>query len=315
MRGMLVMILMTLGWALIATTGVAVWLHYFRSQGEIAVQLTSLVPLAVGAGIVALLIALGLRRWFMVAFAVIATVAVGWTQAPLFVADAVPSGERFTVVSANLMLGSADAQRLSSVVVNANAQVLTVQELTPEALDSIRRSAMVDLLPYEYVRPEPGARGSAIFSATPLTDTAEIDDMYFVNPTARTELPGAGETVIVSPHPTPPVDGGADRWISEIERLAAYLDALPDGPAIIAGDFNTTWDSAHYRDLLGDDFRDAFDSAGAGILPTYPTDKFGGRPVVAIDRVILRGFVATDAHTVTLDGSDHRALVVSVVPS
>ena len=85
------------------------------------------------------------------------------------------------------------------------------------------------------------------------------------------------------------------------------------GPAIVGGDFNATYDHAQFRALLGR-FGDAAEQAGAGHLMTYPTDKWGF-PIVGVDHILVAGGTATDVRTLDLPGSDHRALIATVVLS
>ena len=306
---------LVVGWTLLAMVGVALWLHHFPSRGLLTIYLTAVVPFAVIPAVVAIVIFGVLRRWFMLAFAVCATVALIMTQAPLWVAHSAPSGHPITVVSANLLFGEADVDALSKLIAESDADLVSLQEVTPEALARIRGSEIVRQLPHEYAIPYPLAAGTALLSRTPLTEPYNIDGTVLHNLAASTDLPGAPGTRVLAVHPGAPLDGKADVWVRDMDILTAHLRSLPAGPVIVAGDFNVTWDNARYRALLDLGFADAAEQAGAGFLPTYPTDRFGGQPVVAIDHVITRGFVATSMRTAALPGSDHRAVVVRLVAS
>jgi endonuclease/exonuclease/phosphatase (EEP) superfamily protein YafD len=102
-------------------------------------------------------------------------------------------------------------------------------------------------------------------------------------------------------------------WRNEIADLHNVLAGLSSRAAVlVAGDFNATVDHAQFRDLLSDGYRDAAEQAGAGYLPTYPTDRWWG-PIIGIDHVLTRGAVADSAATYSLPRSDHRALLVRAV--
>jgi endonuclease/exonuclease/phosphatase (EEP) superfamily protein YafD len=91
------------------------------------------------------------------------------------------------------------------------------------------------------------------------------------------------------------------------------LDGLPAGrPVIVGGDFNATPDVAQFRSVLRTGFADAADQAGAGMTRTYPADRWFP-PLIAIDHVLTRGgAVATGVQTVSISGSDHRALLARI---
>ncbi|MDL9937336.1 endonuclease/exonuclease/phosphatase family protein [Gordonia sp. ABSL1-1] len=307
--------MLIVGGIALAATGVAVFLHYYPSRGDLTVMLTSAVPFALVVALAAVLIFGALRRWILLAVAVVASVVLGQTQAPLWIAETAPAGPRFTVVSANLLFGRADLTALSTLIADADADLVSLQEVTPEALAAIRASPIGHTLPHIFAIPFALAGGTALLSRRPLTDTFNIPGTVLHNLSARTDLPGAPGTRVLAIHPAAPLNGATRTWMADMDRIADHLRSLPPGRAIAAGDFNSTRDHARFRDLLDLGFADTTDQAGAGFLPTYPTDRSGNRPLVAIDHVIVRGFVATSVRTFHLPSSDHRAVVVSLVAS
>lgn len=302
------------GWLCVVAVGLAIWLHFYPSRGNVAIYLTGLVPYTIVFAILAAIIFIALRRWLMLAAAVAVTVGLCATQAPLWVAVTPVAGERFTVMSANLLFGRADIGRLADEVERSRAAVLSLQEVTPETLDAVRASAIARALPYEYAQPGPQAEGTALFSRAPLTDQRPVDPaMILQNLSATTTVPGATQTRILAVHPGAPTPGNADVWVRDIETLRDRMRELPSGPAIVAGDFNASWDQVRYRRLLENGFADVAGQVGAGIAPTFPTDLPGGRPLTGIDRIIVRGFVAVDWATFDLPGSDHRGVRATLV--
>jgi endonuclease/exonuclease/phosphatase (EEP) superfamily protein YafD len=99
-----------------------------------------------------------------------------------------------------------------------------------------------------------------------------------------------------------------------MRRLRARLasDARRPLPVLIAGDLNATENTPQFRALLDVGYADAGDQAGAGPLPTYPTDR-AVPALLGLDHVLTRHAAATSATTSELPGSDHRALCVHLV--
>ncbi|WP_439029261.1 endonuclease/exonuclease/phosphatase family protein [Gordonia terrae] len=305
-----------LGWAMLAGVLLGVWLHYYPSRGDAALYLTSAVQFALIPAVLAIVVFAALRRWFMLAAAIIAAGALTYTQVPLVISADAPAGERFTVVSANLLFGGADIAALEKIVADADPDLVSLQEVTPEALDKVRLSGIGRSLPHEFAIPYTYAAGTAMFSKQPLRDRYNIPGTVLHNLQARTDLPGAADTAVIAAHPAAPLWGDKDGYFADMDTLAAHFEQLPQGRVIAVGDYNSTWNHAKYRNLLTNGLVDGTDVAGAGFLPSYPTDsRLGNRPLVAIDRVILRGFVATTMDTHHLPGSDHRTLVVTLVAS
>lgn len=78
---------------------------------------------------------------------------------------------------------------------------------------------------------------------------------------------------------------------------------------VLMGDFNSTWDHASFRYLLGDRFTDAGQSAGEGLHMTFPAVF----PIAEIDHIIYdKGVRATDLATKRIQGSDHLALLATL---
>ncbi|MFC4745031.1 endonuclease/exonuclease/phosphatase family protein [Gordonia hankookensis] len=308
-------VLILAGWVLLAAAAVAVWLHHSPSHGELTLYLTSAVPFALVAAVAALVIFAATRRWVLLTLAIVVSAALCYTQVPLARAQDAPDGHPVTVVTANMLFGGADVDALAREVAAVDADFVSVQEVTTDALARLRASPIGRRLPFTFALPGPTAVGTAMFSRTPLSGQHEIEGTALNNLTGMADLPGAASTRVLAVHAGAPLPGRTNIWHSDLDLLGAYLRALPPGRMIAAGDFNATWDHAGYRTLLRGGVVDATDQAGAGFRPTYPTDRFGGRPVIAIDHVISRGFVATSLRTFDLPGSDHRGVVVTLVPT
>jgi endonuclease/exonuclease/phosphatase (EEP) superfamily protein YafD len=307
-------IAVVLGWALLAVAVAAVWLHFFPGRGRVAIAAASAVPLMLLAVVPAIIILAVTRRWISTVLAVILLGVGIWTQAPLFVAADAPAGASVTVVQANLKLGEADVAEVVARVRDTGAALLTVEEMTPQALTALENTDLRGMMPYEFVVPGDGGNGTGIFSRYPLRNTAPLNGFTMSNLRADVDLPGAPGTTVFAVHPIPPYPYDPDRWVDEMKRLKATVHSVSGDRVIVSGDFNATWDHAQYRSLLDKGFRDATEQAGEGVQLTYPADR-GYPPLIGIDHVVTRGFTATSLRTFTVSGSDHRAVVVSLVPN
>lgn len=283
--------------------------------------------LAVGAPYVAVVAACGValvlwrrRSLLAVATAVLVTVAaaiqVSWYYLgrPLEVG---PHAE-IRVLAANIRLGQADADSFVAMAQN-NTDVITVAELTPEAVERFRAAGIDTVFRHSHLLPAPDAAGIGIWSRYPLRVLAAPRHRGVLMPAARLRVPGVRfDPVLASVHVFSPVadrQNTVDGWRNEMACAKAQLDdfaaAAGPGAVIIGGDFNSTPDVRQFRDLLTDGYRDAVAETGSGFAPTFPSDTWYP-PVIAIDHVLVRRAAATSVRTVEVKGSDHRALLVSV---
>jgi endonuclease/exonuclease/phosphatase family metal-dependent hydrolase len=129
-------------------------------------------------------------------------------------------------------------------------------------------------------------------------------------PTARIEIRGFGSLDVTAVHPPPPTSPGAVRdWRTDLGGMPAS-----GGSAVrmLLGDFNATLDHHQLRDLIDRGYRDAADAAGAGLTPTWSSDRFPLLPIevpLAIDHLLVDeriGISEVEVHE--LPGSDHRAV-------
>lgn len=301
---------------LLAAGITALWLHWYPGRGRISTALTAGVPIAVVGAAVGLVVALAARRWILTVIGVIVVAAGVWTQFPLWVGDEPRAGARITLVQSNIKLGRGDVDVVAAIARDADADLVTLNEVTPDAASRIERSALATLMPYRYVQPGTGGVGAAILSRHPLSDTTPLDGYSMNSLRATVSLPGIGDTVVYGLHPIPPYPYDSSRWVREMGMVRDELRGQRGGRVLAGGDFNATWDHRQFRDLLRDGFTDATETAGGRWLPTYPADEsewFG--PIIGIDHVIARGFRATDVRTVSVAGSDHRALVATLAVS
>ncbi len=229
---------------------------------------------------------------------------VFWVRS-YFPADGPAHGD-LRVMSANLEYGRGDASQV--VQKAAGSGVLVLQEVTPAELAALQKAGIDLQLPFHAGRPDPGVRGTMVFSRYRLSD---------VQPVAL----GNGGLVVQVATPTPfrlyavhtaMLLDAPRRWHDDLTLLRQRLahDAAR-GPVIAVGDWNATYSHPPMRRILGVGMRDAAEEAGTW-HPTWPTHwrKPWLRPVVAIDHVLLNdGFGAVSTSTVPIRHTDHLAVV------
>lgn len=222
----------------------------------------------------------------------------------------VATGPVLRVLTANLLVGRAEAGAVADLVRRTDADVLFVQELTDEAEVRLERAGLSDLLAHRLTHPvAEGPRGSGIYARYPLTLEAPAEPAAAAQITAGLHLP-TGQVVhlvcVHTPSPKPLWNQLATaRWNGE-------LAALPTPgrlPRILAGDFNATLDHAQFRRLLNRGHVDAASQAGNGLVPTWGPRAQRRPAVLAIDHILVDArcaVLSTSAHRLT--ASDHRAL-------
>ncbi|WP_063050988.1 endonuclease/exonuclease/phosphatase family protein [Nocardia arthritidis] len=306
------LVIRLLAWvaALAAAAGIA--LHFNGSSSRILVLAASGAPYLMGSAVLGAVVFVAMRHWVGAGVAIVLVAIATWTQAPLYVGHRDNrDGHTVTVMQANLLFDGADPRALVDEVRARRVVVLTVNELTPTAVEDLGRAGLDQVLPYRFLSPGRTATGTGIWSSHPLSDTVEYDGFVLNQLSATAEIPGAGPVMVYAFHPVPPVYG-TRVWAEELSRLRDILDRSPaDRPAIAGGDFNATYDHRQFRAMLSGRFGDATEQAGAGHLVTYPTDK-RWPPLVGIDHILVASGRAVAVETVDLPGADHHALVAQV---
>ena len=153
--------------------------------------------LTLGAPLAAVLLLWG-RRWVLGVVAIGLTVAAVAAQAPLYIH---PTARRAAdaevrVLTANLHNGNADPD---SFVRSArdHADVVAVQELTPDEADGLARSGLDTTFPYRHLDPREGPGGAGMWSRFPISTSADISGYTFALLTAHIRIAGL---IFLLPH-------------------------------------------------------------------------------------------------------------------
>jgi len=295
-----------LGWAVVRLLGL--------ERGFPAVPLIAFTPFVAAAAAAIVLVALVLRQRSAALVAAVATLVLVAVVAPRALGG--PSepeggdGPRLRVMTANMRFGHGSAEALVALVRRSRADVLSVQELTPELADRLEAAGLSALLPERVLDLQGGGGGMGLYSRLPLEPSGVIRRSKNPMPVGSLQLAGAPPVDLVAVHPVPPVRTRVEQWRGDLRRLPP---ATPDGRLrILAGDFNATLDHAELRRVLDTGYVDAAAQVGAGLHGTWP---HGRRipPPVTIDHVLADercGVRAVSVHTIP--GTDHRAVLAEL---
>ena len=265
----------------------------------------------------ALALLLWARRWALGGLAAGLTVVVVAVQVPLYVADRAPQASATVrVMTVNMLYGRADAAAITAIA-DCRADVLMVQELTPEAFRRLENAGIDRVVPHRQVDPLPAAAGAGIFSRFPIVPSARLGGLQRVMVNARLRVAGVTpDPVVASIHLASPWPHPVDGWRRDLRLFPEILDELRteagDGSIIVGGDFNSTVDMRPFRRLLTNGYRDASEQAGEGRQFTYRSARIVP-PFMGIDHVLTRNATAISTDTVTVPDTDHRALVATVL--
>jgi len=305
------------GWSAFAAAVAGLAARYLPITWHIVLIASALSPYLMAGAVFAVLVFAMRRLWIPFGVAAALVIASTTVETPLWASQPVDRADTSTVrvMTANLYLGQADPASVVAMA-ESNADLLAVQELTPEESERLSAAGIDRVFPYRVLDPRPEASGTGLWSRFP-TSLPRVHSGY-VNGliSARTHLTGVAEdlTVLVAHMPGPwpqPLGMWADELGSAPQALSDAARAAGAGCVIVAGDFNATFDMKPFRNLLRDGYRDGAEQAGSGITATYPANS-AVPPLIAIDHVLTHQCTVTSVRVVKLPGSDHRGLISTV---
>lgn len=295
-------------WALARTLGI--------DGGHPLVALMSFTSYAAATAIVPVAVALVAREWVVAVVAGLALAALALAVLPRALdgprlAGPGAEGRPLVVMTANLRFGEADARDVVRLVREHDVDVLSLQELTPEAVEQLDAAGARRLLPARALRPLPSASGTGLMARGRLRALAVPPPGAAEQLRAALALPGGGELGLVAVHPFPPLSA---RRVREWQAVLRALPAPAQGgrPQVLAGDFNATLDHRDLRRVLERGYTDAADATGDGLRTTFPAQRRLGS--ITIDHVLVPATILVRRVTVVaVADSDHRALIAELV--
>ena len=280
------------------------------------VAVMAFTPYVAATAPLPVLVALVLRRWVVAGTAAVAALALAAVVLPRAMdgpqaASADDRGPTLVVMTANLYAGQADARAVIRLVDEHRVDVLSLQELTPEAVERLDRAGAARRLPGRLVQPRPSAAGSGIMARTELRPGGPPDLSGAAQPEAVLDGTAVPALHVKAAHPRPPISSwGEQDWRRELRDLPGPRTG--GALRILAGDFNGTIDNREIRRLLGRGYADAADATGEGLRATWPVGR--RRPGIVIDHILVPPTIKVRRVTVhEVPGSDHRAVIAELV--
>ena len=228
---------------------------------------------------------------------------------------AILDGPRIRIATVSLRRGLVPAAAVVDLVRRFAVDVLSVQELTPDAEAGLRAAGIGGLLPGAHVIPaRPGSIASAsgaVWTRLPAEAAGTVPGT-FEQPTVRIAMRDSPAVDVTAVHTAPPATSARSvrNWAADLAALPA-----PDGDVlrVLAGDFNASLDHAALRAVLRRGWADAAHRVGRGLAWTWRPLLFPW-PRLTIDHVLVDPRISVACvHLERLQGSDHRALVVDLV--
>lgn len=254
-------------------------------------------------------------NWPGAAMAGALTAAAVAVRAPCYIRQKAGTGVTVRFMSTNLQYGGADPDALVRLA-SAHADIVVAQELTPEKSQLLLAAGMSETFPFRALRDREGPAGVGIWSRFPMEPETDYEEYWLGLITARVDVPDvAAQTTVAVTHLSAPTPDPLRGWRDDLARLPETLQkisASTRGPVILGGDLNATPDNREFRRLLRDGYRDAAAQAGAGLTRTYPADGRLVPALFAIDHILTRDCTASAVRTLSVAGTDHRALVADI---
>lgn len=312
--------LLRLSWVIVAGLGVITGFHLaHREPWSVIVGLIAVTPWVYMLAWVTGSVGLWARRRVLAAVSLVLVGFQLWWVVPDFdpISRLEPpkAGEvAVGLFDANVSQSNRNLDEIAGEIKRDKPQVVTMEELTPVALRSLRSTHVMDRFHYDLVRATVGSYGMALWSVYPLADSTEWYATGHPELRAWLELPGGRRLRLDVLHTTAPYLGPDEPsiWADQMGAIRNELAKEPR-PLVAVGDLNATWYDWHFQALLSLGLRDAAVVAGLGWRMTWPRDQQPVVPYMRIDHVLLSQQAHLEAYRLTQDrGSDHEAVYAQV---
>jgi endonuclease/exonuclease/phosphatase (EEP) superfamily protein YafD len=314
--------LLLAGWLIVAVLGLVALLRLVAWDSlEPLIVLNALTPIVYLPAWGVIVGALVARRWWLAAAAVVIVAAqLAFVLPELSAATPVPPWARHAPV-VRLFDANIDASlHFHAGYVRAIEQdhpdVVTLEEFTPPALQSMIASGVLARFPYRCEAPTPGATGFLIASRLRLTN-CQVETVlwngfrmqYMVKATLWSS---GGPVALRVVHTLAPLPAYWREWSSALAAVDQSVRADGASNTLMVGDFNATWGNKGFVALLHDGLTDGAAARGKATDMTWPNGAVVP-PFARIDHVLTgTRMTVTDIAAKPGFGSDHRFLVASV---
>lgn len=222
--------------------------------------------------------------------------------------DKLPTSPPLKVISYNIRASSRDATDILNYLRSESADVVLLIEVKSSWLRKL--GELRAIYPHEVAEPRPGAQGMWLLSRFPIRMVDEegvSTAIRYPYISALIDTPG-GTVRFVGTHPSVPISlSGARIRNSQMKAFAEIAQSSTE-PVIVAGDFNCTPFSGHFRSLLNTGgLKDS--AVGFGFRNTWRRNI----SILPIDHVLVsEGILIASRQVGPRMESDHHPLVVEL---
>jgi endonuclease/exonuclease/phosphatase (EEP) superfamily protein YafD len=303
--------------ALLAGIAISIWGGMTRFAG-IVTLLQGLVPVIFVPVWILAVVALLWKRWVLagacaalaVVHLVLVVPALGSNRVPAWAASA----PKITVFSANLFDRNETPGQAAARVMQTDADVLALVEVSVPMHDALVREGINRRFPYQVRdRASPAGTTDGIYSRIPFTDGNSIPLLENRAPTVTIWIDNR-PIQIVAVH----IDGAQHqvwKWTGELAALQPIVRSA-FRPLVVAGDFNATRWNPPFADLLHAGLTDAHENRGKGLSRSWPltgTKLAHLGPLLRLDHALVNRTAAVESvNDIRVPGSDHLAFEVHI---
>ncbi len=314
--------LVAVGWLVVALLGLVALLRLVAWDSiEPLIVLDALTLIVYLPAWVVAIGALIARRWRLAAAAVVIVAAqLAFALPELLAAAPVPAWAQHAPVVRVFDANIDKSLRFEAGYVRAIEQdrpdLITLEEFTPPALQSMAASGVLAGFPYRCAAPAYGADGFLIASRLRLAGCRVRTVPWDGQPTpylvqATLWSPG-GPVALRLVHTLAPFPAYWREWSAALAAVGRSVRAGSDSRMLMVGDFNATWGNSGFVALLHDGLTDGAAARGEAAGMTWPNGAVV--PLfVRIDHVLTGPGLAVTAIAARPGfGSDHRYLIATV---
>jgi endonuclease/exonuclease/phosphatase (EEP) superfamily protein YafD len=276
--------------------------------------LAALSPLITVCALPVIAVGVGSKHLVPTVIAVLAAL-LPWTLVAGYAAagpgrNTVGTDSTLRVMSVDGAQGAASAKDIVQTARTYSVDIVVVTELTSELAHQLTVAGLNSLAPARWVSvPTSGSNGTGVWSGQPIDGLKPITELSRPGVDGAIEAGSSKLGITVVQLNGEPLHRAAS-WHSDLSKLAKRPATTK--PGLIVGDLNATPWTPAFRTLTKADWRDAADVVGQGLRPTWPS--WSPLPIAPLDHVMVSsGLGVTSAETTNIAGSDHRALIVTLV--
>ncbi|MFV8282777.1 endonuclease/exonuclease/phosphatase family protein [Christiangramia marina] len=227
---------------------------------------------------------------------------------PYYTETSIPAVDHhFKISSINLLSSNTNRESTINYIQNEDPDILILMELTPEWLSALE--PVIANYQHTEIVPREDNFGIALLSKYKMKSSVD-----YLNLNDKPSIIGnmssmEQEFTIVATHPVPPI--GQQSFLNRNTQLSNIARDIPkfSKNLIIAGDFNTSSFSPHFKTLLGENLKDS--RIGFGLLPTWPADFKIFQ--TTLDHFVVSKHLQVTKRTTGPDiGSDHLPITMTI---